>query len=72
MSAQAHAIIACDFLVVETILLKRLYVLIFIEHGTTPKPPTTPATGPFGPTTPTGPWHSSANPARPAEPNAPA
>jgi hypothetical protein len=32
--AQAHAIIACDFLVVETVLLKRLYVLVFIEHGT--------------------------------------
>ncbi|MFD9947467.1 integrase core domain-containing protein [Nonomuraea sp. NPDC059023] len=34
LTAQAHAIIACDFLVVETILLKRLYVLVFIEHGT--------------------------------------
>jgi transposase InsO family protein len=34
LTAQAHAIIACDFLVVETMLLKRLYVLIFIEHGT--------------------------------------
>ncbi|GAA3616331.1 hypothetical protein GCM10022419_122050 [Nonomuraea rosea] len=34
LTAQAHAIIACDFLVVETILLKRLYVLIFIERGT--------------------------------------
>jgi putative transposase len=34
LAAQAHAIIACDFLVVETILLKRLYVLVFIEHGT--------------------------------------
>ena len=33
-TAQAHAIIACDFLVVETALLKRLYVLVFIEHGT--------------------------------------
>ncbi|MFB4308620.1 hypothetical protein [Actinomadura sp. GTD37] len=32
--AQAHAIIACDFLVVETVLLKRLCVLVFIEHGT--------------------------------------
>ncbi|MFD1545902.1 hypothetical protein [Nonomuraea guangzhouensis] len=30
----AHTIIACDFLLVETILLKRLYVLVFIEHGT--------------------------------------
>ncbi|MEV4800407.1 integrase core domain-containing protein [Nonomuraea sp. NPDC049421] len=34
LTTQAHAIIACDFLVVETVLLKRLYVLIFIEHGT--------------------------------------
>jgi transposase len=33
LGAQAHAIIACDFLVVETILLKRLHVLVFIEHG---------------------------------------
>jgi transposase InsO family protein len=34
LTAQAHAIIACDFLVVETVLLRRLYVLVFIEHGT--------------------------------------
>jgi putative transposase len=34
LTAQAHAIIACDFMVVETVLLKRLYVLVFIEHGT--------------------------------------
>jgi transposase len=34
LTAQAHAIIACDFLVVETVLLKRLYVLVFIEHDT--------------------------------------
>lgn len=34
LTAQAHAINACDFLVVETVLLKRLYVLVFIEHGT--------------------------------------
>jgi putative transposase len=34
LAAQAHAIIACDFLVVETVLLKRLYVLVFSEHGT--------------------------------------
>ncbi|WP_433432770.1 integrase core domain-containing protein [Nonomuraea sp. CA-141351] len=33
LTTHAHAIIACDFLVVETILLKRVYVLIFIEHG---------------------------------------
>ncbi|GAA3690619.1 hypothetical protein GCM10022224_065080 [Nonomuraea antimicrobica] len=34
LAAQAHAIVACDFLVVETVLLKRLYVPISIEHGT--------------------------------------
>ncbi|MET9250286.1 integrase core domain-containing protein [Nonomuraea sp. NPDC003709] len=34
LTAQAHAIIACDFRAVETITLKRLYVLLFIEHGT--------------------------------------
>jgi putative transposase len=34
LAAPAHAIIACDFLVVETVLLNRLYVLVFIEHGT--------------------------------------
>ena len=34
MTARAHAVIACDFLVVETVLLKRLHVLVFIEHGT--------------------------------------
>ena len=34
LAAQAHAIIACDVLVVETVLLKRLYLLVFIEHGT--------------------------------------
>ena len=34
LTAQAHAIIACDFLVVETVLLQWLYVLVFIEHGT--------------------------------------
>ena len=33
LASQAHAIIACDFLVVETVLLKRLHVLVFIEHG---------------------------------------
>ncbi|MEU7834401.1 hypothetical protein [Nonomuraea sp. NPDC049129] len=30
----AQAIIACDFLVVETMMIKGLYVLIFIERGT--------------------------------------
>jgi len=34
LAAQAHAVIACNFLVVETVLLRRLYVLVFMEHGT--------------------------------------
>jgi putative transposase len=34
LAPQAHAIIACDFLVVETVLLRWLHVLVFIEHGT--------------------------------------
>jgi putative transposase len=34
LAAQSHAIVACDFLVVETVLLKQLHVLVFIEHGT--------------------------------------
>jgi hypothetical protein len=34
LAAQAHAINACDFLGVETVLLKRLTVLVFIEYGT--------------------------------------
>jgi hypothetical protein len=25
---------ACDFFTVDTVVLKRLYVLVFIEHGT--------------------------------------
>ena len=33
LASRAHAIIACDFLVAETVLLKRLHVLVFIEHG---------------------------------------
>jgi hypothetical protein len=32
--AQARAVIACGFLVVETVLLRRLYVLVLIGHGT--------------------------------------
>ncbi len=34
LAAQAAGILAVDFLHVGTILLKRLYVLVFIEHGT--------------------------------------
>jgi putative transposase len=33
LAAQAHAIIACDFLVAETAPLQRLYVLVFIGHA---------------------------------------
>jgi len=32
LASQAHAIIACDFLAAETVLLRRLHVLVFIEH----------------------------------------
>ncbi len=31
---KATGIIAVDFLHVDTVLLQRLYVLVFIEHGT--------------------------------------
>jgi hypothetical protein len=34
LSAQAHAMIACDFFTVDTIVLKRICVLVFIEHST--------------------------------------
>ena len=34
LAAQAHASIACDLLVAETVLFERLHVLVFIEHGT--------------------------------------
>ena len=34
LHAQAAGILAVDFLHVDTVLLKRIYVLIFIEHGT--------------------------------------
>jgi putative transposase len=34
LSAQAHGVIACDFFTVDTVTLKRLYVLVSIEHGT--------------------------------------
>jgi transposase InsO family protein len=34
LHAQAAGILAVDFLHADTVLLKRLYVLVFIEHGT--------------------------------------
>jgi hypothetical protein len=34
LTAQAHSILAIDFVHVDTIGLKRLYALIIIEHGT--------------------------------------
>jgi transposase InsO family protein len=34
LSAQAHGIIAADLLHLGTVSLKRLYALVFIEHGT--------------------------------------
>jgi putative transposase len=34
LAAQAAGVVAVDFLHMDTVLLKRLYVLVFIEHGT--------------------------------------
>jgi hypothetical protein len=34
LHAQAAGILAVDFFYVDTVLLKRLYILVFIEHGT--------------------------------------
>ncbi len=55
--AQAAGIVAVDFLHVDTVLLKRLHVLVFIQHGTrrmhlggvTPHPTPPAVDGPAGP-----------------------
>jgi hypothetical protein len=34
LATQAHRLVSCDFLTVDTIWLTRIYVLVFIEHAT--------------------------------------
>jgi hypothetical protein len=34
LATQAHAVMACDFFTVDTVLLRRIYVLVFIEYHT--------------------------------------
>ncbi|WP_395108132.1 integrase core domain-containing protein [Actinomadura sp. SCN-SB] len=34
LAAQATTMLSCDFFTIDTVLLKRIYVLFFIEHGT--------------------------------------
>ena len=43
LTVQAHGILAIDFVHVDTVMLKRIYALILIEHGTR-RPPRLPAT----------------------------
>jgi hypothetical protein len=44
LTTQAHGILAVDFVHVDTVLLRRLYALVVIEHGTAA--PTWPASPP--------------------------
>ena len=47
LTAQARSIIAVDFLHVDTVLLKRIHVLVLIEHGTPgPRSPEPPSSSP--------------------------
>jgi hypothetical protein len=34
LTAQAHSVLACDFFTVDTVFLKRIYVLFFVELST--------------------------------------
>jgi len=73
LTAQARAIIAADFVHVDTVLLRRLYALIVIEHGTR-RVGTGPASGPAAsnptrtPPVPGTPGSPAAAPAPPGPP----
>lgn len=34
LTSQAHTILACDFFTMDTVFLKRIYVLFFVEIAT--------------------------------------
>jgi putative transposase len=38
LTTQARGILAADFIHIDTVLLRRVYALIIIEHGTPPRP----------------------------------